>query len=451
MRPRHLLSLLLGGSMALAPLTPAQPQNGTAARWSAEQANAWYAKQPWLVGANYIPSNAINELEMFQAATFDPAINDRELGLAESIGMNTVRVFLQDQLWLSDPHGTQQRLDAFLAIAARHHIRPMLVLFDSCWETDPHLGPQHPPIPGVHNSGWVQSPGKRRLLDPTVEPELKKYVQGVVGAFANDDRILAWDIWNEPDNKGGDKLPDVSAKVARVDELLPQAFTWARAMHPTQPLTSGVWEGNWSDPAKQTTTTKIQLGESDIITFHDYNWPELFEARIQSLQPLGRPILCTEYMARGAGSTFDTILPVAKKYNVAAINWGLVLGKTQTNLPWDSWQRPYVELQPTVWFHDIFRPDDTPYRQREVDLMRELTGRGTPARAEREANAAPDRGATDFPNQPLAPVAETEHAPTQTAVLSTNDQPTPAPAEQNLTTVQAANAGHQTAELVGTR
>jgi hypothetical protein len=347
-------------------------------RWSESKANDWYVKQPWLVGANYIPSNAINELEMFQAATFDPAINDRELGLAESIGMNTARVFLQDQLWEQDPAGFKDRLNVFLGIAARHHIRPLLVLFDSCWETNPHLGPQHPPIPGIHNSGWVQSPGKERLLNLADEPKLRSYVVGVVGAFANDDRILGWDIWNEPDNRGGDKEEDAPAKVKRVNELLPKAFAWARSVHPTQPLTSGVWTGNWSDPAKESTTTRIQLEESDVISFHNYDWPEKFTERIKELQAYRRPLICTEYMARGAGSTFDGSLPIAKKYNVAAINWGLVAGKTQTYLPWDSWQRPYVLLQPTIWFHEVFRNDGTPYRAHEVTLIRELTGRGTP-------------------------------------------------------------------------
>lgn len=350
---------------------------GAQERWSEDKANSWYAQQPWLVGANFIPSDAINEFEMFQATTWNPALNDKELGLGESIGMNTMRVFLQDQLWQQDPEGFKKRLDAFLTIASKHHIRPLLVLFDSCWETNPHLGPQHPPIPGIHNSGWVQSPGKERLLDHSVEPQLEAYVKGVVGAFANDNRILGWDVWNEPDNKGGDIEADVPAKVARMDQLLPRVFAWARSQHPVQPLTSGVWVGNWSDPGKESETTRIQLRESDIISFHNYEWPEAFEARIKSLQPLHRPIICTEYMARGAGSTFDTILPVARKYHVAAINWGLVAGKTQTYLPWDSWSVPYVQRQPTVWFHEVFRQDDTPYRQEEVNLIRALTGRGT--------------------------------------------------------------------------
>jgi hypothetical protein len=349
-----------------------------AGRWTETRANAWYDKQPWLVGANFVPSDAINELEMFQAATFDPALNDRELGLAESIGMNTVRVFLQDQPWTSDPEGFKKRLDTFLSIAAKHHIRPILVLFDSCWLPNPHLGPQQPPIPGVHNSGWVQSPGKARLMDPSVEPQLKAYAQGVVGAFKNDDRVLAWDIWNEPDNGGRDIPADVPAKQRRVNELLPKVFAWVREVDPMQPLTSGVWRGNWTDPAQESETVKIQLAESDIITFHNYQWPEDFEARIRDLRRLHRPLICTEYMARGNGSTFDTILPIAKREHIGVVNWGLVAGKTQTYLPWDSWQRPYVDIQPAVWFHDVFRSDDTPYRQREVDLLRQYTGRGSP-------------------------------------------------------------------------
>jgi len=372
----YLAILVSGFAFGTGPTLAAQVAHNEP-RWTAEKANAWYAKQPWLVGANFIPSDAINELEMFQAATFNPALNDKELGMAESIGMNTMRVFLQDQLWKQDPEGFKKRLNDFLAICAKHHIRPLLVLFDSCWETNPKLGPQHPPIPGIHNSGWVQSPGKERLQDRSVEPELKAYVEGVVGAFAIDDRVLGWDVWNEPQNNGGDVPADVPAKIERVNELLPQVFAWAREVHPTQPLTSGVWMGNWSDPAQESQTVKIQLAESDIITFHDYGWPEVFEAHIKELQPLGRPIICTEYMARGVGSTFDGSLPIAKKYNVGAINWGLVAGKTQTYLPWDSWDRPYVKTQPKVWFHEVFRQDDTPYRQHEVDLIRELTGRGT--------------------------------------------------------------------------
>ncbi|MDE3104224.1 MAG: cellulase family glycosylhydrolase [Acidobacteriota bacterium] len=368
-------SLLL--ALLAATLLPSVACAAAPARWTEARANQWYARQPWLVGSNFIPSDAINQFEMFQAETFNPALNDKELGMAESIGMNTMRVFLQDQLYTSDPAGFTHRLDAFLAIAAKHHIRPLLVLFDSCWDPNPHLGPQHPPIPGVHNSGWVQSPGARELMDPAYEPKLQAYVKGVVGAFAKDDRILGWDVWNEPDNGNAGSYNDPPHKADRVAQLLPQVFAWAREAGATQPLTSGLWNGSWSDPAKENAVVRIQLAESDILTFHNYGWPEEFEARIVELQRYHRPILCSEYMARGAGSTFDNSLPIAKKYNVGAINWGFVAGKTQTYFPWDSWQKPYVLSQPTVWFHEVFRQDDTPYRQHEVDLIRQLTGRGT--------------------------------------------------------------------------
>ena len=354
----------------------ALPDPVPAPRWTEAQANAWWAQQPWPVGADYLPSNAINELEMWQADTFDPATNDRELGWAEAIGMNTMRVFLHNLVWEQDPAGFDKRVDTFLTIAARHHIRPVFVLFDSCWEPFPKLGPQHPPIPGVHNSGWVQAPGATVLADPTQYPRLEAYVKGVIGAFANDNRILAWDLWNEPDNGNEDsyKKGEPRNKNEIILGLLPQVYAWTRSMHPVQPLTSGVWHGDLTSLATMPPLARIQIEQSDIISFHNYDWPEGFEAEVKELEQFNRPILCTEYMARGHGSTFDTVLPIAKAHHVGEINWGLVNGKSQTNLPWDSWQHPYVEDQPAIWFHDVFYADGKPYRQREVDLIRSLTG-----------------------------------------------------------------------------
>jgi len=350
-------------------------------RWTDKEAQVWYAKQPWLLGSNYIPASAINQLEMWQPETFNPQEIDKELGWAEGAKMNTMRVFLHDLLWQQDATGFQHRIDAFLTIAEKHHIRPVLVLFDSCWDPLPKLGPQHPPIPGVHNSGWVQSPGATALQDPAQAPRLKGYVQGVVGAFANDPRVLGWDLWNEPDNGNGRSYAakEPKNKTDLVLALLPQVFEWARAVNPSQPLTSGVWHGDWSADDKLDAMSRVQIDQSDVISFHNYSWPEDFEKRVQELQRYHRPIICTEFMARPAGSTFDTILPIAKKYKVAAINWGLVVGKTQTNLPWDSWARAYVLEEPPAWFHEVFRPDGTPYREREVEIMRALmNGQTTP-------------------------------------------------------------------------
>jgi len=375
--PRYALAIL---SLLLS-VTPAIAR----VRWSAEQANAWYAQQPWPVGSDYIPADAINQLEMWQADTFDPQRIDLELGWAEAIGMNTMRVFLHDLLWQQDREGFERRIDTFLTIAQKHHIQPVLVIFDSCWDPFPKLGPQHPPIPGIHNSGWVQSPGARVLETPADYPRLEEYVKGIVGHFAKDNRILAWDLWNEPDNdndgpQGAYGRFDPKNKAEIIAKLLPQVFAWARSVDPQQPLTSGVWKGDWSSEQKMSEVARIQVRESDAISFHNYGWPEDFEQRVLWLQRYHRPLICTEYMARGAGSTFDGILPVAKKYHVAAINWGLVAGKTQTYLPWDSWQHPYILQQPTLWFHEVFHTDGTPYREREVEIIRSLTG-GSPANA----------------------------------------------------------------------
>jgi hypothetical protein len=352
-------------------------------RWPEQKANEWYAKQPFLVGSNFNPATAINELEMWQADTFDPQRIDLELGWAESIGMNTMRVFLHDLAYKQDPQGFHRRLDEFLTISAKHHIKPVLVLFDSCWDPFPAVGRQPQPRAGVHNSGWVQSPGAIALQDPAQYPRLEAYVKAVVGGFKNDARILAWDVWNEPDNTNGGSYnaAEPMNKVALIERLLPQVFQWARAAQPVQPLTSGVWKGDYSSDDKLDAMQRIQLMESDVISFHSYDDATEFEKRIKWLVRYNRPILCTEYMARGNRSTFQGSLPVAKRYKVAAINWGLVAGKTQTFLPWDSWEKPYVGREPAIWFHEVFRTDGTPYKQDEVELIKQLTGKTSAARA----------------------------------------------------------------------
>jgi hypothetical protein len=325
------------------------------------------------VGSNFLPAYAINELEMWQADTFDPKRIDLELGWAQSIGIDTMRVFLHDLLWKQDSAGFKKRINTFLTIANKHHIKPMFVLFDSCWDPNPKLGKQHAPTPGVHNSGWVQSPGAAALEDESQYPRLKAYVEGVVGAFANDKRILAWDVWNEPDNRNDSSYADPKNKGQLVEALLPHVFAWAREAHPTQPLTSGVWHDIPAPEDKIPPMAKIQLDQSDVISFHNYDPPEKFAAEVKWLQQYNRPILCTEYMARPRGSTFEAILPVAKEMHVAAINWGFVAGKSQTYLPWDSWQHPYVDHQPPVWFHDIFKKDGEPYRPAETAFIRKIT------------------------------------------------------------------------------
>lgn len=354
--------------------------SAAAERWTVERANAWYDELPWLVGANFVPSTAINQLEMWQAETFDPQTIDRELGWAASLGMNTMRVFLHDLLYAQDPRAFLTRVDHFLEIADRHGIRIMFVFFDGVWHPLPQLGPQADPTPGLHNSGWLQSPHQDILGKPERHDELKSYVQAVVSRYANDERVLIWDLYNEPDNMNKNsygingeniELPQ-EEKLARVQELLAKAFEWAREAEPSQPLTTGIWGGFDLENLKPIEV--LSLEQSDVVSFHTYDSLAKAEKQVASLKELGRPLFCTEYMARGNDNLFQEILPLFYQHEIVAYNWGFVNGRSQTIYPWDSWKKRYTE-DPDPWFHDIFDADGAAYSEEEVALIRRLTNR----------------------------------------------------------------------------
>lgn len=323
--------------------------------WSEEQANEWYQEWPWLRGANFLPSTAINQLEMWQAESFDTATISRELGWAKDIGMNSMRVYLHHLAWEVDPGGFKERVGQYLSIADKHGISTLFVFFDDCWNPTYKAGKQPDPKPGIHNSGWVRDPGDLLHSDSTVLVTLEKYVKDVLTRFRDDERIVLWDLYNEPGNSGyGNKsLP-----------LLKKVFHWAREINPSQPLSVGVWNANLKELGS------YQLENSDVITYHNYMDPETHQSWIDSLRSYNRPLICTEYMARTRNSLFKDIMPILKEENVAAYNWGLVAGKSNTIYAWDT---PMPDgKEPAVWFHDIFRKDGTPYDINEINLIKEL-------------------------------------------------------------------------------
>ena len=346
----------------------------TSKRWSVEKANQWYEETGSLIGANYTPRTAINQLEMWQAQTFDPETIDQELGWAEDLGFNTMRVYLHDLVWKKDKEGFIKRIDQFLKIADSHNIGVMFVLFDGVWHPHPELGEQPEPESHVHNSGWVQSPGAEVLSDTTQWGYLENYVKGVIGHFAKDERVQVWDVFNEPDNTNDRAYGDIELenKKEQALKLLKKSFKWAREANPSQPITSGLWYGDWLNPDSLKAMDKFMLKHSDIISFHSYDGPEVMRERIKALERYNRPIFCTEYMARPRGSTFENELPILKEHNVSAYNWGFVNGKTQTIYPWDSWDKEYTS-EPDPWFHDVLRADGTPYDKDETKLLKKYT------------------------------------------------------------------------------
>ncbi len=331
----------------------AQPKS----KWTVEKANSWYAKQGWIVGCNFTPSTAVNQIEMWHKDTYDATTIDRELVWAKELGFNSMRVFLHSLVWENDVEGLKNRMKNYLSISTKYGIKTTFVFFDDCWNAEAQYGKQPEPKTGVHNSGWIQDPIVSKRADSTVlYKKMELYIKDILQTFKNDDRILMWDLYNEPGNSNHltSSLP-----------LLRKVFQWAREVNPSQPLTSGIWQLNFYD------LNKFQLENSDVITYHCYHPAERHQDWIYMMNAYRRPVICTEWMGRRFGSTFEKVLPMLKSQHIGAYSWGFVAGKTNTIFAWDD-PRPDGK-EPTIWFHDILRVDGTPYSINEIETIKSLT------------------------------------------------------------------------------
>jgi hypothetical protein len=339
----------------------------TRARWTVEQSRAWGDRTGWLLGCNFTPSTASNQLELWQTETFDPDTIGRELGWAAGLGMTSIRLFLHDLVWVVDGSRFLDRIDRVLDLAAGHGISVMPVLFDGIWDPDPRPGPQRAPRPGVHNSTWVQGPGAAVVADRSRWPSLRGYVEAVVGRFGDDERVVVWDLFNEPDSPNPVYLRrDPRHKRRLIADLVDQVWDWAAAVDPSQPLTVGVYEFPDHHAERASRVARIALERSDVVSFHSYAGRDGLVRAIDSLSEIGRPLLCTEWMARPTSPV--SLVEVLRHRHVGAFCWGLVDGRSQTKYPWTSW----VRRAPTdrVWFHDLLHPDGTPYDPTEVARLR---------------------------------------------------------------------------------
>ena len=347
--------LLLAGSGQRALAQPASAQ------WTPQQAWAWYNQQPWPCGFNYIPANAINYTAMWDKTSFSPAVIDRELALASQTGFNCARVVLQYAVWADDPGYFKKTFAQFLAIADKHHIKVMPCLFDDCVfndQHDPKIGVQPEPVLGWYAWAWSPSPGHTMVADTTSYPKLEKYIKDVMTTFKQDKRLFVWDLYNEPTNGGlgAKSLP-----------LVRHVFRWARAVNPVQPVTIGYWSDNAA-------LRQLIEANADITTFHNYDPADKMRETITRLQAQHRPMLCTEWLNRPRGSVVAEVLPVLYEYKVGAISWGLVNGKTQTQLPWGH--RP-GDPEPLIWQHDLYRNNLTVYNPAELGMFKELIKKST--------------------------------------------------------------------------
>lgn len=351
-------------------------------KWTEQRAWDWHNAQPWLTGCNFVPSTAINQIEMFSEATFDPETIDRELKWAHELGFNTMRTYLHDLCWREDPVGFLDRIDAYLAIASKHGIRTLLTIFDDCWH-EPSPGQQPEPRAGVHNSGWARSPGRDILLDRGQWDGLRIYVEALADRFGGDQRVLGWDVYNEvtnlvlpsrslPDEERARALGQIElTREAQADaavELMTLSFGWLREKGVTQPLTAGIYY-------KNDALSDVLIELSDIVSFHHYRERESLERLVEKLKKANRPLWCTEYLNRRGDCTFESHMTLFQAEKIGAWNWGLVDGKTQTKFAWSD---RAGGGEPAVWFHDILRADGTAYEPSEVALIKSLRQKADP-------------------------------------------------------------------------
>jgi hypothetical protein len=353
-------------------------------QWSKEQANNWYRQQGWMCGFNYLPRSAVNWTDIWQAETFNAPIIDEELGWAAEVGYNTLRINLPFIVWQHDRTGLLSRIDAFLGIAEKHGIRVMLTLMDDCGFSgdEPYLGPQKKPTPGKHNSQAAASPGRDKVCDPETWPEIENYIRDIVRTFRDDKRIVVWDLYNEPGNRGtfstGITETQYHEKLEKFAlELMMLAFGWAREENPTQPLTIGAWhlpldEDQPDEEIFQHPIDQAALKLSDVVSFHAYIATSKMVRVLRYMEQFDRPIFCTEWLARHVGSNFEEQLPLMHACNVVPYQWGLVRGKTQTFMPWPvvlQKREDYAHL----WFHDVFDEHGIPFRKAEMELVTRLS------------------------------------------------------------------------------
>ena len=361
--------------------TPQKSETATpkiAKTWDSEKSWNWFENQPWYVGTNFNPSSSVNQLEFWQEETFDLETVKRELSWSAEIGMNVHRVYLHNLLWEQDSVGFLNRVDQYLSIADSLTIKTMLVLLDDVWYPVPKLGKQPDPVPHLHNSGWVQSPGAEILGESSRHKELEPYIKGVIKRFSNDPRVVIWDLYNEPDNvtlQEDRAHLEVQNKHIYSLSLLRKVVRWSREVNPSQPLTMGIWRGevrHWGTPDSLPPIDRFMMENSDVISFHAYDGDmETVKRKIEELKKYKKPMFCTEYIARGFGNTFENVLPILKENRIAAINWGFVSGKTNTIYPWESWGTAFTE-EPEIWHHDILRIDGSPYSEAEVKFIADM-------------------------------------------------------------------------------
>ncbi len=346
-------------------------------RWTRERAWEWYNSRPWIRGCNFMPSDCANRIDMWQEYGFEEHFStaDRELSWAEELGFNSMRIILEFDVWDMEHDAFMAHLERYLDLLDRHGMNAMLVLGNDCsvpkafWKRAT-MGEQHYDN-GYHGGKKVSPHGALGELSyHTIDvPELRErydgFVREIITKYARDERVLVWNLWNEPGNNRG----DLSLS------YLEHVFEIAREIDPVQPLCADCFCDFYSEGSV--------IGErayelSDIISYHNYNDFNDNIAILERMRLEDRPMLNTEWLHRIQKNRVEEMYPLMYLEKIAAYNWGFVAGKYQTYEPWNGvWEKleAGADLDVTLWQHDLLRPSGRPYDPREIKLIKEYNKR----------------------------------------------------------------------------
>lgn len=362
-------------------------------RWTENEIKAWYDALPWLRGCNFLPSNCVNRLDMWQSYKRNEHLEtaDRELALCNETGFNTVRLWLNFDVYYKEPEEFMNTLESYISLSAKHNQAVMIVL---AYEEDlpygekfiaKNLGKQKIYFNHFNRDyklfneclnenkfrHYSEYPETRELFFEMVERVVKKYRE--------DKRIIAWNVENEPGIGIG----------KRAIKLLRELFALVRSLDPVQPLAADIWHAVKDDGTLDSEEENVAYELSDFISFHSYSEYEWFLSGLYALKKhYARPIIVTEWLNRCNHNTVRDIYPLLMYDKIGCYCWGFVGGETYTTEPWnDFWEKfeknPDVNFDFTKWQHDLYRRNYHPYDPREIALIKRCNERADQKRRDK--------------------------------------------------------------------
>ena len=354
-------------------------------KWSEEKVWKWYNQRPWIRGCNFMSSDCANRADQWQEYGFEERFETtkRELKLVKETGFNSIRIIPEFIVWLKEHNGFMERFERYIEEAHKNGISCMVVLGNDCMPPKEealkrmNLGEQHVDW-GYHGGrkvsqhGVINGAGYSLLDEPEYAEKYYEFVREIVTKYKDDERIIIWDVFNEPGNS--------NRKSMSLPHMM-KFFEIIRNIDPIQPLTVGIWSQtiNFDNLLD---IEKIGLENSDIITYHNYNNYENNIEEMHLLKKLGRPVINTEWLARCCKNTVEEMFPLYFLEKIGCYCWGFVAGKYQTYEPHNSVWYNYKDnpdaylnwdFDFSKWFHDLYRPSLNPYVPKEIYLIKKFS------------------------------------------------------------------------------